>query len=367
MARFAPAPIVAPRGLAGTFDDYQPGAVLNTSRLRPNTVLLNVYDVGDNETVNKINEIFTGSGNVLLAGIFHGGVEVFGEEWSYGFCEEGRTGVCMCHPRLHPQHSYKNTTVMGETSLSKAEIKAVLERMQKEWPGSQYNLIHNNCINFCNAFLAELGLRRVPGWVDRAARAASNVNNAVQSLQSIRAEDVQGQVLQVGGLAAEAAVDAIDAVAALAGNIFALAPSPPQAPPPQQQRRSRPAAPAPSANQLMYFVDTAGVKEESAKPGRAVPAVAQGQVGAAATRKAAVKPAPAPVDMLDLLGDGPSIVPSGESTKPVVAAAPAPLFDLLGDDFFGGPAAQPAGQTPAPVATSSPQNHAPLVGFDLLA
>jgi hypothetical protein len=68
--------------------------------------------------------------------------------------------------------------------------------MAGEWPGSEYHLIHHNCLTFCNVLLEKLGLRKIPGWVDRAARAASKVDNAVQAVKGISAEQVQGQATE---------------------------------------------------------------------------------------------------------------------------------------------------------------------------
>eukprot|EP00933_Yihiella_yeosuensis_P062702 TRINITY_DN65684_c0_g1_i1.p1 TRINITY_DN65684_c0_g1~~TRINITY_DN65684_c0_g1_i1.p1 ORF type:complete len:488 (-),score=138.26 TRINITY_DN65684_c0_g1_i1:57-1325(-) len=63
--------------------------------------------------------------------------------------------------------------------------------MAAEWPGCEYNLIHHNCLSFCNVLLEEkLQLRRIPGWVDRAARAASKVDNAVQLLRGISTDQI---------------------------------------------------------------------------------------------------------------------------------------------------------------------------------
>jgi len=191
-----PAPRVASKGLAGIFESYTPNAVLNTSNLPPNAVLLNVYDVSDNELVQRINKATTVNDSVLIAGVFHGGVEVYEKEWSFGATEDDRTGVGAVWPRMHPQHTYRATIHIGNTKLDKDQVHAVLMRMAPEWGGNTYNLIHRNCCNFCNAFLKELGLRRIPGWVDRAARAASQVDKAVQLARSVRTDEVKYQATE---------------------------------------------------------------------------------------------------------------------------------------------------------------------------
>jgi len=192
----APAPRVAPKGLAGIFESYKPNAVLDTSNLPANAVLLNVYDVSDSELIQRINKATTVNDNLLVGGVFHGGVEVYQKEWSFGATEDSRTGIGAVWPRTHPQHTYRATIHMGNTKLDKDQVYAVLVRMAPEWPGNTYNLIHRNCCTFCNSFLKELGLRRIPGWVDRAARAASQVDKAVQLARTLRTEEVKYQATE---------------------------------------------------------------------------------------------------------------------------------------------------------------------------
>lgn len=58
-------------------------------------VHLNIYDIAKvsesayGHALVRVNSITRGVG---LGGVFHGGIEVYGVEWSYGYCEEG-TGV----------------------------------------------------------------------------------------------------------------------------------------------------------------------------------------------------------------------------------------------------------------------------------
>jgi len=118
---------------------------------------------------------------LLVGGVFHAGVEVYGIEWCYGFSEGGQTGVAHVAPRTHPQHSYRTTVPLGHTRLSEEEVRNLLWRMAQGWPGSEYHLLHHNCLNFCNALCTELGVRRIPGWVDRVARAASAIDTSTRT------------------------------------------------------------------------------------------------------------------------------------------------------------------------------------------
>lgn len=190
----APAPIAPSRGLTGLLEgnEYEPGSFLDTSKFPLNMVLVNVYDVAQSELIQRVNKIATANNNVMVAGVFHAGVEVYGKEWSYGFTADSRSGLGACMPRTHPQHTYRCTVPMGTTQLDQGQVAEVLQRMASEWSGCEYDFIHHNCLTFCNVLLEEeLGLRRLPGWVDRAARAASAVDHASKRVAADTRQAVQ--------------------------------------------------------------------------------------------------------------------------------------------------------------------------------
>lgn len=165
--------------------------MLDTSKFPKNMVLLNVYDVSQTDLLERVNRIATANNSMLIGGVFHAGVEVYGKEWSYGATDDDRSGVGACWPRTHPQHTYRATVPMGETSKTDQEVVVILRRLAAEWPGNRYDLIHNNCLSFCNVFLEELGQKRVPGWVDRAARVASNIDKTTKKISADTKEVVQ--------------------------------------------------------------------------------------------------------------------------------------------------------------------------------
>lgn len=178
VAAGAPPPAIAPPpGITGLFEEYDPNALLDMSQFRPGQVFANVYDLGDNDTLKQINAVTTANNNLLIGGLFHVGVEVYGAEMCYGFTEEERSGVSCIMPRSHPQHTYRTTVPLGYTSKSMQEVKQLTQRISEEWKGNTYHLLHKNCQNFANAFCQELGVRKIPGWVDRAARAASAIDH----------------------------------------------------------------------------------------------------------------------------------------------------------------------------------------------
>ena len=45
--------------------------------------------------------------------MFHGGVEIHGLEWSFGWADEGYSGVFECEPTRNELHSYKEVSTIG--------------------------------------------------------------------------------------------------------------------------------------------------------------------------------------------------------------------------------------------------------------
>lgn len=145
-----------------------------------NLVLLNVYDMGDSDFVRKLNGISMVKDILPIGGIYHAGVEVYGLEWGYGCVEdeseEEVTGVSANAPRGNPYHTYRVTVEMGLSPMSEEAVKAMLNSLMEGWRMTDYDLIHRNCLAFCNTFCEALGVGRIPGWVDRFGRTASSVD-----------------------------------------------------------------------------------------------------------------------------------------------------------------------------------------------
>jgi hypothetical protein len=171
----APA-VLASKGLSALFES-RPNAnePLNTSEYPYGTVFVNIYDLGSDELGKTINKVSTMNDAVMVGGVFHGGIEVYGFEWSFARIDGSTTGVWRTLPRMELGHSYRATMPLGTCKLSQGEVWQLLDRLSKEWPSEGYDLLRRNCLSFCNAFCDELGVRRIPGWVDRAPRAASLV------------------------------------------------------------------------------------------------------------------------------------------------------------------------------------------------
>lgn len=88
-------------------------------------VRLNVYDVtnsssdGANRAVSILNNV---GHSIGFGGVFHGAVEIYGEEWSFGFCPQG-TGVYNCTPKENPFYTYRQTIELGTTTKSSVEVR----------------------------------------------------------------------------------------------------------------------------------------------------------------------------------------------------------------------------------------------------
>jgi len=133
-------------------------------------VSLHVYDVSNDGRVETFNSLLAPRVSPLkLGGIFHVGVEVNGQEWSFGQSLFG-SGVCGLKPRAHPSHNFRDTMELRPTQLSEQQVVRVLEMMSSEYQGSDYDLLRRNCIHFADDLCSRLGVGVVPRWVHRFPR-----------------------------------------------------------------------------------------------------------------------------------------------------------------------------------------------------
>jgi len=126
-------------------------------------VFLHIYDLGSSSLVQSVNGVLRPFGS----GAYHVGVEVYGEEWSFACMSEAearmraalmlKSGVSSCAPRTAQGHTYRETALMGYTSMSKEEVLKLTDRLGKEWTGDSYCILTRNCTHFCDAFCRELG------------------------------------------------------------------------------------------------------------------------------------------------------------------------------------------------------------------
>ncbi|KAH7302023.1 hypothetical protein KP509_23G052800 [Ceratopteris richardii] len=76
---------------------------------------------------------------------------------------------------------YRETLSLGQTELPRSEVEKKLTVLASEWQGSSYDLLSRNCNHFCNDFATELGVEKIPGWVNRFANAGETAFEAAET------------------------------------------------------------------------------------------------------------------------------------------------------------------------------------------
>uniref|UniRef100_A0A7S1SG92 PPPDE domain-containing protein n=1 Tax=Alexandrium catenella TaxID=2925 RepID=A0A7S1SG92_ALECA len=135
-------------------------------------VTLHVYDL--NEQLQGANKVMKCVGT----GVYHGAVEVYGYEWSFGYTEED-TGVFCCDPKENPCFVYRQSVPMGHTKLREVEVVQLIEELEVQWPGESYNLLQRNCCDFSNELCKQLGVGPCPGWVKSAAGVGALLDDVI--------------------------------------------------------------------------------------------------------------------------------------------------------------------------------------------
>eukprot|EP00163_Fabomonas_tropica_P034054 TRINITY_DN9288_c0_g1_i3.p1 TRINITY_DN9288_c0_g1~~TRINITY_DN9288_c0_g1_i3.p1 ORF type:complete len:129 (+),score=34.30 TRINITY_DN9288_c0_g1_i3:104-490(+) len=97
-------------------------------------VILNVYDVGTSKAVSRLNKVVKTVG----LGAFHGAIEVYGKEYSFGQVDGPGSGVFMEEPRQCEMHQYKESISLGKTKLDRRAVTAILQELSEEWQGNTY-------------------------------------------------------------------------------------------------------------------------------------------------------------------------------------------------------------------------------------
>lgn len=103
-------------------------------------VELNVYDLlhpNNPDAVPTINWYLYGMG----MGLYHSGVSVYGREYCYGGHADEHTGVFTVPPKSAPDAKFRQTILVGRTSLSRSEVSELMQAMSMVWAGNSYNLL----------------------------------------------------------------------------------------------------------------------------------------------------------------------------------------------------------------------------------
>lgn len=123
-------------------------------------VILHIYDL--RSWLWPVNELVKSRG----FGMFHAGVEVWGEECTYG-----KNGVEWHAPRKHPgSYRYRESQPMGCTKVNASQWRRIRCRLQNQWAASKYHLLDQNCIQFVRTVCEELGVAdNFPEWINGMA------------------------------------------------------------------------------------------------------------------------------------------------------------------------------------------------------
>lgn len=146
-------------------------------------VLLHLYDL--NDTLGHMNSV---SVDILgIGGALHVGVEVLGNEWSFGM-----QGVSVTQPMNNQYYSFRQTVAMGRTLLKRKEVESVILSLKRKWSGKDYDILERNCGHFCNELCEKLGVGRMPAWVTRVAETMAHLPGSrtlKDSLKNVILED----------------------------------------------------------------------------------------------------------------------------------------------------------------------------------
>ena len=168
-------------------------------------VYMHVYDLGRAEESKAFKALK--AINTQALGAFHVAVEIFGWEWSFGWNDDGTTGVFSGLPAKCDMHTYREKVALGFTTLSRVQVDKKLARLEDEWMGDRYDMLDRNCCettgrstpscararapdlsrpacagHFCNVLCHELGVGELPKWVNRAAGAGSAIAGGFETL-----------------------------------------------------------------------------------------------------------------------------------------------------------------------------------------
>ena len=75
-----------------------------------------------------------------------------------------------CQPGKNAAYTFRESILLGMTSLSPHAVKQVLSELKQKWDGESYDLLTRNCCHFCEEFVDLLGVGPIPTWVNQLAR-----------------------------------------------------------------------------------------------------------------------------------------------------------------------------------------------------
>jgi len=156
----------------------------SSTNVKKEKIFVNVYEPVNNDQMQ-----------VPGFGIYHSGVQVYGAEYTFAGGESGTsTGVYSQAPRFTPTNypwKFKESIEVGETTLTKNEIKDLITVLKIEFTQNSYHLVNRNCNHFSEALCKSLGVS-YPNWINRAAKFGSALGSIVP--QSLQQQDKKQEV-----------------------------------------------------------------------------------------------------------------------------------------------------------------------------
>lgn len=140
-------------------------------------VILNVYDVGNSFEMDFLNNVLY----LVGTGVYHAGTQIGKEvEWAYGYTPKG-SGVFHCEPKGYP-FKFRQSIKLGTTPLQGEELKEAIVKLEDQFQGEDYDLLHKNCCHFAVALCQALQVENVPHWVTSLAGIAAFVVDEEQAV-----------------------------------------------------------------------------------------------------------------------------------------------------------------------------------------
>jgi len=139
-------------------------------------VTIHVYAVGHSKALQRVNTL---TKNLLEAGgVFHVGIEVYEQEWSFGFTQANVCGIFCGEPKRCKMHTYRESIYLGDCAKESFEVYDIIQSMRPDWMGPSYDLLEKNCVNFSEALARGLGVGDIPRWLNRLAHVGARLRYA---------------------------------------------------------------------------------------------------------------------------------------------------------------------------------------------
>lgn len=134
-------------------------------------VKLVVYDLDGSAEIFVLNQLL----RPLGTGIFHCGVQVLGQEWSFRGGRREGSGIFSCLPGTCAGLVPRETVKLGAVMLPEGKVASILEQMKHQWPSRGYDMLRRNCSHFCDDFCQRLGVGTLPEWVKNMASTGADI------------------------------------------------------------------------------------------------------------------------------------------------------------------------------------------------